>query len=225
VAYLLIPGAGGSAWYWHRVVQLLEQAGVEALAVDLPADDEDADLITYADIASVAAMDAGGPLTVVAQSMGALTAPIVAERLPTESLILINPMIPAPGESGRQWWANTGQQQAQVKYFREIGLSRTEFDFVEDFFHDVPTAVREEALNRPEPAQCDTPFMAPWPLPAWPDVPTRVLAGSHDRLFPLDFQRRVAQERLGMDVEVIPGGHLVALSHPDELVTRLVAAK
>lgn len=225
MTYLLIPGAGGDAWYWHRVVPLLERAGAEVLAVDLPADDDSADLLTYADVASIAAMDASGPLIVVAQSMGAMTAPIVAERMRTTSLVLVNPMVPAPGEPAGQWWANTGQKQAQVAYFRHLGLDRTEFDVVEDFFHDVPGAIREEALRRPEPEQSDTPFIDPWPLPDWPDVPTRVLAGSDDRLFPLDFQRRVVRERLGLEVEVIPGGHLAALSHPEELVARLLCAE
>ena len=142
MTFLLIPGAGGSAWYWHRVVALLEQHGEQAIAVDLPADDDDADLITYADIASTAVLDAEGPLTVVGQSMGALTAPIVAERLPTAALVLLNPMVPRPGESPGQWWTATDQQAAQVAYFREIGLGREEFDFVEDFFHDVPAEVR-----------------------------------------------------------------------------------
>lgn len=223
MAHLLIPGAGGSAWYWHRVVPLLEQAGVAVIAVDLPADDPEADLLTYADVATVAAMDTDGPLTVVAQSLGAMTAPIVAERLPTASLILLNPMVPAPGESPGSWWANTGQKQAQLDYFTEIGLDRTEFDMVEDFFHDVPAEVRDDALRRPEPEQSDAPFIEPWPLPDWPAVPTRVLAGRDDRLFPLGFQRRVVRDRLGLEVEVIPGGHLAALSHPEEVTAALLA--
>ena len=225
MTFLLIPGAGGSAWYWHRVVALLEQHGEQAIAVDLPADDDDADLSTYADIASTAVLDADGPLTVVGQSMGALTAPIVAERLPTAALVLLNPMVPRPGESPGQWWTATDQQAAQVAYFREIGLGREEFDFVEDFFHDVPADVRAEAERHPEPEQSETPFAGPWPLPDWPDVPTRGLAGRDDRLFPLEFQRRVTRERLGLEVEVIPGGHLAALSHPDEVAARLLPAK
>ena len=34
--FVLIPGAGGVAWYWHRVVLELEARGHEAVAVDLP---------------------------------------------------------------------------------------------------------------------------------------------------------------------------------------------
>ena len=54
-------------------------------------------------------------------------------------------------------------------------------------------------------------------------VPTRVLAGRHDRMFPLDFQRRVARERLAIDVEEIDGGHMLALSNPAGLADRLEA--
>ncbi len=32
--------------------------------------------------------------------------------------------------------------------------------------------------------------------------------GSDDRLFPLEFQRRVVRDRLGIDVDAMPGGHL-----------------
>jgi pimeloyl-ACP methyl ester carboxylesterase len=53
------------------------------------------------------------------------------------------------------------------------------------------------------------------------DVPTRVLAGRDDRLFPAAFQRRIARERLGIEADEIDGGHLVPLSRPRELVLRL----
>jgi pimeloyl-ACP methyl ester carboxylesterase len=61
----------------------------------------------------------------------------------------------------------------------------------------------------------------PWPLSSWPDVPTRVLAGRDDRLFPVVFQQRVAKERLGIEADEIDGGHMVALSQPAELAGRL----
>jgi pimeloyl-ACP methyl ester carboxylesterase len=93
----------------------------------------------------------------------------------------------------------------------------------ETFFHDVPDAVREEAYARGEPDQSETPFVKPWPLKAWPDVPTRFLAATGDRLFPIEFQRRVVAERLGIPVDEMPGGHLVALSRPVEVAERLIA--
>jgi pimeloyl-ACP methyl ester carboxylesterase len=207
MAYALIPGAGGSAWYWHRVVPLL---GSDVIAVDLPAADDSADLSTYADTVVDAVAGVSDPLVLVAQSMGAFTAPMVASRVPTAAIVLVNPMVPTAGESPGQWWSATGHDQVVPS-----------FDPMEDFFHDVPSAVREEAFRQGEPRQSDTPFGQPWPLQRWPDVPTRVIQGSDDRLFPLEFQRRLVRERLGLDLEVIPGGHLVALSRPQELAERL----
>ena len=74
--YLLIPGAGGDARYWHRVVPLLVGAGHRAIAVDLPADDDSAGLARYRDCILDAVSDGQGPLILVAQSMAGFTAPL-----------------------------------------------------------------------------------------------------------------------------------------------------
>ena len=66
-------------------------------------------------------------------------------------------------------------------------------------------------------------MVEPWPLEAWPDVPTKVLLCRDDRMFPADFQRRVARERLGIEPDEMDGGHYIALSRPAELAKRLEA--
>jgi pimeloyl-ACP methyl ester carboxylesterase len=82
-----------------------------------------------------------------------------------------------------------------------------------------------EAMAAGEPEQSGTPFGPPWPLASWPDVHTRFLQGRDDRFFPLEFQRRVVAERLpGVEVEELPGGHLLALSRPVEVAEALVSA-
>jgi hypothetical protein len=61
-------------------------------------------------------------------------------------------------------------------------------------------------------------------------VPVRALAGHpdpggrprRDRFFPVDFERRIARERLHRDIDVVPGGHLSALSRPCELADHLL---
>jgi pimeloyl-ACP methyl ester carboxylesterase len=220
VSFVLVPGAGGDAWYWHRVAPRLRDLGHDVVAVELPTGDDAAGLEQYAD-AIVAAAGDRADVVLVAQSMGGFTAPLVCDRLPVRQLVLLNAMIPAPGETAGDWWANTGQEAARRALDVRQGRGPdAEFDLREHFFHDVPDDVTEQAM-RAEPAQSDTPFGQPWPLPAWPAVPTRVLSGRDDRLFPLEFQARVARERLGLVAEPIPGGHLCALSRPDDLVAHL----
>jgi pimeloyl-ACP methyl ester carboxylesterase len=216
--FVLIPGAGGAAWYWHRVVLELRARGHEAVAVDLPGADEHAGLPEYAD-AVIAAVGGQRDIVVVAQSMGGFTAPMACEHAPVSLLILVNAMIPLPGETPGDWWGDTGWEPARVAAAQADGYP-AEFDLATYFLHDVPADVMAagEAHNFPE---ADIAFGQRCAIERWPDVPTRVLAGRDDRFFPLDFQRRVARDRLGLDVDVVPGGHLVALSHPAELTDQL----
>jgi pimeloyl-ACP methyl ester carboxylesterase len=79
----------------------------------------------------------------------------------------------------------------------------------------------ETVFAQGELGQSGTPFVKPWPLSAWPSVPTRFLAGRYDRMFPLEFQRRVVRDRLGFEPDVIDSGHLPAFGRPDDLVARL----
>jgi pimeloyl-ACP methyl ester carboxylesterase len=212
------------AWYWHRLVPVLRARGHDAVAVDLPANDDAAGLQQYADVAVAAVGAAAADVVLVAQSMAGLTAPLVCDRVPVRLLVLLNAMVPVAGETGGQWWANTGQARAQREAAERAGrLHPGDPDEDEDavFLHDVPAEVL--ASSPGPPTQSGTPFGEPWPLAGWPQVPTRVLAARDDRLFPPDFQRRVAMERLGIRPDEIGGGHLVALSRPVELADRLEA--
>lgn len=221
MTYVLIPGAGGQAWYFHRLVPELRARGQEAIAVDLPAGDNSAGLVQYAD----AVIDAIGDrtnITLVAQSLGGFTAPLVCERADVSLLIMLNAMTPLPGEPPGAWWEATNHADAKAEHAAREGRPAG-FDLMADFFHDVPQDVIDEAMAQGEPDQSMTPMQTPWPLDGWPEVPTRFLQGRDDRFFPLEFQRRVVKERLALDVDEMPGGHLVALSRPTELAARLEA--
>jgi pimeloyl-ACP methyl ester carboxylesterase len=220
--FVLLPGAGSDSWYWHLVAPELRAAGAEVIAVDLPVDDDASGLAEYADVA-VHAIGARTDLIVVAQSMGAFTAPLIATQVGIDLIVLVAGMVPTPGESPGEWWANTGQPEAMRRAaIREGRNPDNEFDPVEVFLHDVPEALAAESAAHVR-NQSGTPFEAPWPLDEWPPVATRFLLCRRDRLFPADFQRRVVLERLGITPDEIDSGHLPALSVPQELAARLLA--
>jgi pimeloyl-ACP methyl ester carboxylesterase len=220
--FVLVPGAGGDSHYWHLVAPLLREAGHEVIAPDLPAGDPGAGLAEYAD-AIVAAAGESERIVLVAQSMGALSAPLACDRLDVRAMVLVAPMIPAPGETGGEWWSATGQERASRELARREGRDPdAPFDLHEIFLHDVPQPVVDDLLARGAPRQEGRSFEDPWPLAAWPDVPTRVIAGRHDRLLPLELVRRLARERLGVEAEVVDAGHLPALAAPAELAGMLL---
>ncbi|MBV9092653.1 MAG: alpha/beta hydrolase [Streptosporangiaceae bacterium] len=211
--FVLIHGGGDVGWHWHLVERELRQRSHVTLAPDLPCDDDSAGLAEYADTV-VEAIDGRGGLVVAAQSFGAFTAPLVAARVPVETLVLVAGMIPAPGEAPDDWPANTGfdtvmRQQARRYAGQEL------------IYHDVAPALAEQA-RRNARDQSDAPGHAPWPLDEWPPVPTRFVLCTEDRFFPPGFMRRVVADRLGVVPDEIAAGHAVALSRPKELADLLV---
>ena len=218
--FVLVPGAGGMAWYWHRVVPLLGSAGHQAIVVDLPGDDRDAGLAAYADIV-IRAIAERSDAILVAQSLAGFAAPLVCARAPVRMLVFVNAMIPKPGETADEWWNATGATEAREKAAARHGYAK-EFDMTTYFLHDVPHSVLRTAPEQPR-EEADTIFGEPCRFKHWPDIPIHVLAGRDDRFFPIEFQRRVARERLGKEVQQVPGGHLVALSNAEGLTARFLA--
>jgi pimeloyl-ACP methyl ester carboxylesterase len=219
--YVLIHGASSDSWYWHLVIPELQARGHDVVAPDLPCDDDSAGLSEYAD-AVVEAIGERTGLILVAQSLAGFTAPLVCERVRVDLLVMLAAMVPSPGEPPGDWWKNTGFVEAKRAQDQRDGRSPdAPFDVMTTFFHDAPPDVVAEALRRGERAQSGTPMKKPWPLRAWPAVPTRFLLCRDDRFFPADFMRRVVKERLGITPDEMDGGHLPALAHPHELVARL----
>jgi pimeloyl-ACP methyl ester carboxylesterase len=210
-SYALIHGAGDVGWYWHLVEAELRRRGHDVLAPDLPVEDDAAGLSEYADVV-VRAIGRRKDVVVVAQSFGGYTAPIVCSRIPATSLVLVAAMVPSPGESAHEMFANTGYRGEKQDDSSELAI----------FYHDVPPELAAEALARGR-RQSETPGNQPWPLKAWPDVPTRFLLCRQDRMFPAKWLRGVVRDRLGIAPDEIDSGHTPALSRPKELADRLEA--
>ena len=207
--FVLIHGGGGSAWDWHLLAPELAGRGHEVVVPELPIEDTSAGFAAFCETV-VDAIGDRGDLVVVGHSYGAFTAPLIADRLPVRMIILLTPMVPRPGESPEDWWADTGHRSAE-------GLSEEQ-----QFYNGVPAEIVADAGAHGRD-QVSAEWNEPWPLHAWPEVPTKVLIAREDRFFPADFQRRVAADRLGSVPDEIDGGHSVALSHPKQLADRLTA--
>jgi hypothetical protein len=218
--FALIHGGGDSGWYWHLVEAELRSRGHRTVAPDLPADDESANLFDYADVVVDAIADADD-VVVVAQSFGAFTAPLVAVRRDISRLVLVAGMVPSPGEPPSQWWTNTGHARAvREQAAADDGLTGNEDPRI-CYYHDVPEALTVQALSRERAHPSEAAYTQPWPLDDWPDVPTRFVLCTRDRVFPSSFLHRVVQDRLGLAPDELDSGHCPALARPRQLVDLL----
>ncbi|PXX70983.1 pimeloyl-ACP methyl ester carboxylesterase [Nocardia tenerifensis] len=214
--FVLIHGGGDVGWYWHLVEAELRARGHDVVAPDLPADDESHTLTDYAD-AVVEAVGDKQNLVVVGHSFGAFTASLVADRLPVDVLVLLAGMVPSPGEPPAQWSTNTGLRAVVAEQAERDGGRTGHEDPYVSFYHDVPRELATEAMSKERAHPSPTAMANPWPLAAWPDVPTKFVLCRDDRLFPPDFFRQLVPERLGVVPDEIAGSHCVALSRPKEV--------
>ncbi|MFB4316498.1 alpha/beta fold hydrolase [Actinomadura sp. 21ATH] len=213
--FALIHGGGGSAFDWHLLEAELRGRGHDTVAVDLPTSDPEAGLWDYAD-AVAEKIGERRPLVVVAHSWGGFVGPLVCARTNADALVLLTAMIPSPGEAPDDWWERSGRPSSTID------------DEFELYFNDVPRELARRVLDHDgalaEKMNMERACREPWPLPAWPDVPTRYLLCRDDRLFTPDFVRRHVRERLGITPDEMPGSHMAMLSRPAELADHLVRA-
>ena len=207
--FAFIHGAGDVGWYWHLVEAELRALGHDTVAPDLPIEDDEAGLTDYATAVADAIQDRSD-VVVVAQSFGGYVAPIVAERVGARLIVLVAAMVPSPGESAEEMFANTRWEPERLEDSSAHAI----------FYHDVPRELADEALSRGR-RQSDTPGREPWPLEAWPAIETRFVLCRNDRFFAARWLRPVVQDRLGIEPDGIDSGHCPALSRPRELAALL----
>jgi pimeloyl-ACP methyl ester carboxylesterase len=207
--FAFIHGAGDVGWYWHLVAAELLARGHHTVAPDLPIEDDNAGLTEYATVV-VEAIGDRRDVVVVAQSFGGYVAPIVAERIDARLIVLVAAMIPSPGESADEMFANTRWEPEQLEDSSASAV----------FYHDVPRALADDALSRGR-RQSDTPGRQPWPLGAWPHVETRFVLCRNDRFFPARWLRPLVRDRLGIEPAELDSGHCPALSRHRELAELL----
>lgn len=222
--FAFIHGAGvGGGWFWHLVEAELRSLGHTTVAPTLWTGDETATLSDYAEtvVSMIDTLGTPEEVFVVAHSFGGFTAPLVAERLPTEGLVYVTAMIPWPGESPADWWSNTGYPEAsRIQAAQDGGLTGSSDPYV-CYFHDVPKELADQVSSREPSPPSNSAYYEPWPLDNLPSTPARFILCTEDRLFPAAFQRQLARDRLSITPDEITSGHCPALSHPTELAAML----
>jgi pimeloyl-ACP methyl ester carboxylesterase len=105
--YILVHGAWHGAWCWYKLIPSLEQAGHNAIALDLPAHGKDTTsakgltLQHYVERVIQAVDGQREPVVLVGHSLAGLTIPGVAEQRPDKikALVYLDALLLRNGES------------------------------------------------------------------------------------------------------------------------------
>ena len=211
----LIHGAWHGAWCWERLVSELDRLGHRGVAVNLPCDDPDATFETYAACVVQALHGTTGPLVLVGHSLGGVTLPLAAARLPVTRQVylaaILHPALERPG----------GPPQHPPKRFKDLvrfpdGSHRwRSLALARDILYDRCTpddaAWAFDHLRAQHTAR-------PWasvPVPdPWPTAPVSAIICAGDRVIEPGWGAWAAREVLGVEPITMDADHSPFLSDP-----------
>jgi pimeloyl-ACP methyl ester carboxylesterase len=226
--FALVHGAWHGAWCWERLTPLLQRAGHDVVAMDLPSEDGTATFDTYADVVC-AALDGHDDIVLVGHSYNGNTIPLVAARRPIRHLVYLCAMVPDIGRSVFDQMSDELEMLNPAAY--EQGLSEpdeqlrqvwTDLDLAcAMFYGDCDEPTTKAAIDRLRP-QSAYPALQPFSLTEFPAVPTTYVVCSDDQILRPEWSRHTARERLGADLIELPGDHSPFYSRPAVLVDVLL---
>ncbi len=224
--FALVHGAWHDSWCWHKLMPLLQRAGHDVVAMDLPCADTSASFEDYADVVCAALEDCGDDVVLAGHSMGGATVPLVAARRPVRHVLYLCAYIPAVGRSLNEeiadvfdtgCFAGLRASNGQTTWV-DLEMARTAF------YADCDDAIADAALHRLR-RQSSYPSNQHFSLTELPAVSATYLVCSEDRIIRPDWSRRAAHERLGVNAVELPGSHSPMLSRPEavaDVLLRLV---
>jgi pimeloyl-ACP methyl ester carboxylesterase len=220
---VLVHGAWHGAWCWEKVLPLLESAGVEARAVDLPdAGGVPGDLT--ADVAAVREVldNVGAPAVLCGHSYGGAVITEAGLHRAVSHLVYIAAFVPDAGMSVRDLprpEPGTARLPAVLGDDGLVRLTPTAVDFV---YQDCDPADVDAARLRWR-AQRPAGFGQPVSAAAWRSCRSTYALCLDDRSIDPRMQRAMA-ERAGSEIVEWPTGHSPFFSRPDLVADLLTDA-
>jgi hypothetical protein len=230
-AFVFSHGGRHGAWSWQLVLDELAGRGIEAVAIDLPVEEQDAGAERCAEVVAEAARSLAGAVTVVAHSVSGLLIPLVPALVPVEELAFVCTPLPVPGIS---LWDQLEAGPNSDVLLRDTlkpmqdahaqgnpaGIAAAHA--IATYYHDVPEELAQWAVSQLRPP---LPRLTsePSPLERWPDVRKRYVLGRNDRIVNPVWARREVPRILGVTPIELDTGHSPFLARPRELVDALLA--
>ncbi|PLX36333.1 MAG: alkyl salicylate esterase [Hyphomicrobiales bacterium] len=236
---ILIHGAWQGSWVWKKLIPLLEAAGVEVHAVDLPGngvDDtpfEDVSLDLYVDHVGALIEKIGRPVSLVGHSGGGVVATEVGERYVEQvarvAYVAGMMLPPGAGFSDLLYWEHAVKRGLlgigpHLEWSADGSQSRVPPEAgARIFLNDVPydTALIG-ARNLTPQAEGGRSIVAEWTPERFGTLPRLYVECERDLSVVPAFQRRMQELVPGAERVELDTGHAPQISAPEKLAGALL---
>jgi len=225
--FALAHGAFHGAWCWELLTPLLEEAGHDVVAMELPIDDPSASFDDQADVVC-SAIQGHDDAVLVGHSFAGNVIPLVAARRPLRHLVYLCAAVPEPGRSMNDQLTDD-ECMLNARVFAGLGatdvdtcVSWVDLELARELFYaDCAEATADAAVGRLR-VQSGYSALLPFSLSEFPSVPTTSVVCSDDLVVVPEWSRRSARERLHADLVELPGSHSPFYSRPAVLADVLL---
>jgi pimeloyl-ACP methyl ester carboxylesterase len=223
--YLLVHGSWHGAWCWERIVPLLEAAGHQAVALDLPGHGADATpffrigLGSYARRIEDTARELPEPPILVGHSMGGAAITCAASRAPERyrALVYLCAFVPLPGDSIVQLAREDAGSRVPASIRRRVLSVRMQPGAAEPLFYgecSPKDAAAAAARLRPDPV---LPLFQRLPPGHRIAAPSFYVACEKDRALTIERQQAMAARAAIEHVATLDTDHSPFYSAPEDL--------
>ena len=217
---VLVHGAFADGSSWHKVIPVLENAGLKVIAVQNALQSLENDVATT----RRAIRDAEGPVVLVGHSYGGIVITEAGNDPKVRSLVYVAAYAPDSGEAQSHIASRYPQQESRAEYIRdEDGFLRiSDAGIARYFAPDLPAA--EQKLVAAVQGRLHARTLAtPVVRAAWRDKPTFMVVAANDAIIPPQLQKDQVERSRATSIEV-QSSHVAMLSFPEKISELIIRA-
>ncbi|MEL6170267.1 MAG: alpha/beta hydrolase [Pseudomonadota bacterium] len=211
VSVVLVHGAFSDGSAWHRVIPLLQDAGVPVSAAQLPL----ASLQGDADVVSRLIEMQDGPVVLVGHSYGGNVITEAGAHDKVAALVYVAGFALDAGQSLSDLIEGQPAAPWQAEVYPDAeGYLRLTADGISTFFApDLPAEETAVMAVTQGPLKYDTNYDAPT-IAAWSMKPSSYVIAENDQIISPKVQGYFAQ-KMGADITTVSSSHVAMLSQPE----------
>jgi len=217
---VLVHGAFADGSSWHKVIPLLETAGLKVVAVQNSLESLEGDVA----FTKRAIRNAEGPVVLVGHSWAGVVITQAGDDPKVMSLVYVAAYAPDVGQSLADVSSKYPEMESRKAYVRdEDGYLTISEEGIANYFAAGLAAEEKRivaAVQGPFHVNATT---APVNRAAWRDKPSFMVVATNDQIISPQLQKDQVKAAKALGVEV-PSGHVAMLSHPKEVADLILSA-
>jgi pimeloyl-ACP methyl ester carboxylesterase len=217
---VLVHGAFADGSCWAKVIPLLAERGLKAIAVQNPLSSLADDVTAAHRVVDVQE----SPVLMVGHSWGGAVITEAGNHPQVKGLVYVAAGAPDSGQSFNDWWKDYSPMPgaSEIKPYGEGYVALTRDGVRKHFVQDLPTDEADIvfATQGPLAVKC---FGDKITEAAWRSKPSWYIVATRDETIPPDVERDSAK-RMGAETLVLESSHVPMLSQPDAVAEFIAKA-